>query len=39
MYLRQHLLNILKTNTQMFGSNSIKIKSINDWNNNNSKTK
>ena len=29
---RQYLLNIPKTNTQMFGSNSIKIKSINDWN-------
>ena len=29
---QQHLLNIPKTNTQMFGSNSIKIKSINDWN-------
>ena len=30
---QQYLLNIPKTNTQMFGSNSIKIKSINDWNN------
>ena len=29
---QQYLLNIPKTNTQMFGSNSIKIKSINDWN-------
>ena len=29
---QQCLLNIPKTNTQMFGSNSIKIKSINDWN-------
>ena len=29
---QQYLLNIPKTNTQMFGSNSRKIKSINDWN-------
>ena len=29
---QQYLLNIPKTNTQMFGSNSIKIKSINYWN-------
>ena len=29
---QQYLLNIPKTNTQMFGFNSIKIKSINDWN-------
>ena len=29
---QQYLLNIPKTNTRMFGSNSIKIKSINDWN-------
>ena len=29
---QQYLLNIPKTNTQMFGSNSIKIKSIKDWN-------
>ena len=29
---QQHLLNIPKTNTKMFGSNSIKIKSIKDWN-------
>ena len=29
---QQYLLNISKTNTQMFSSNSIKIKSINDWN-------
>ena len=29
---QQYLLNIPKTNTQMFGSNSTKIKSINDWN-------
>ena len=29
---QQYLLNIPKTNTQMFGSNSIKIKSINNWN-------
>ena len=29
---QQYLLNIPKTITQMFGSNSIKIKSINDWN-------
>ena len=29
---QQYLLNIPKTNTQMFGSNSIKIKSITDWN-------
>ena len=29
---QQYLLNIPKTNTQMFGCNSIKIKSINDWN-------
>ena len=29
---QQYLLNIPKTNTQMFGSNSIKIKLINDWN-------
>ena len=28
----QYLLNIPKTNTQMFGSNSIKTKSIKDWN-------
>ena len=30
--LKQYLLNIPKTNTQMFGSNSIKIKSTKDWN-------
>ena len=29
---QQYLLNITKTNNQMFGSNSIKIKLINDWN-------
>ena len=29
---QQYLLNIPKTNTQMFGSNSIKIKSTKDWN-------
>ena len=29
---QQYLLIIPKTNTQIFGSNSIKIKSINDWN-------
>ena len=29
---QQYLLNIPKTNTQMFGSNSTKIKSISDWN-------
>ena len=29
---QQYLLNIPKTNTQMFGCNSIKVKSINDWN-------
>ena len=29
---RQYLLNIPKTNTQMFDSNSIRIKSIKDWN-------
>ena len=29
---QQYLLNIPKTNTQMFGSNLIKIKSINNWN-------
>ena len=29
---QQYLLNTPKTNTQMFGSNSIKIKSIKDWN-------
>ena len=29
---QQYLLNIPKTNTQVFGSNSIKIKSINNWN-------
>ena len=29
---QQYLLNIPKTNTQMFNSNSIKIKSIKDWN-------
>ena len=29
---QQYLLNIPKTNTQMFGSNSIIIKSIKDWN-------
>ena len=29
---QQYLLNIPKTDTQMFGSNSIKIKSINNWN-------
>ena len=29
---QQYLLNIPKTNTQMSGSNSIKIKSMNDWN-------
>ena len=29
---QQYLLNIPKTNTQMFGSNSIKIKSITYWN-------
>ena len=29
---QQYLLNIPKTNTQMFGSNSIKIKSMKDWN-------
>ena len=29
---RGYLLNIPKTNTQMFGSNSIKTKSIKDWN-------
>ena len=29
---QQYLLNIPKTDTYMFGSNSIKIKSINDWN-------
>lgn len=28
----QHILNVPKLNTQMFGSNSLKIKSINDWN-------
>ena len=28
----QYLLNIPVTNTQMFGSNSIRIKSIKDWN-------
>ena len=32
MYLQQYLFNIPKTNTQIFGSNSIKIKAINDWN-------
>ena len=30
---QQHLLNAPKTNNQMFCYNSIKIKSINDWNN------
>ena len=30
--LQQYLLNIPETNTQMLGSNSIKIKSINNWN-------
>ena len=29
---QQYLFNIPKTDTQMFGSNSIKIKSIQDWN-------
>ena len=29
---QQYLLNIPKANTQMFGSNSIKIRSIKDWN-------
>ena len=29
---QQYLLNIPKSNTQMFGSNSIKTKSIKDWN-------
>ena len=29
---QQYLLNIPKTNAQMFGSSSIKIKSIKDWN-------
>ena len=29
---QQHLLNIPKTNTQMFGSSSIKIKSVKNWN-------
>ena len=29
---QQYLLNIPKINTQMFGSNSVKIKSIKDWN-------
>ena len=29
---QQYLLNIPKSNSQMFGSNSIKVKSINDWN-------
>ena len=29
---QQYLLNVPKINTQMFGSNSIKFKSINDWN-------
>ena len=29
---RQYLLNIPKTNTQMFDSNSIKTNSIKDWN-------
>ena len=29
---QQYLLDIPKINTQMFGSNSIKIKSIKDWN-------
>ena len=29
---QQYLLNIPKTNSQIFGSNSIKTKSINDWN-------
>ena len=29
---KQYLLNIPKTNALMFGSNSIKIKSIKDWN-------
>ena len=29
---QQYLLNVRKTNTQGFGSNSIKIKLINDWN-------
>ena len=29
---QQYLLNIPKTNTQMFGSNSIKIKLTNNWN-------
>ena len=30
--LQQNLLNIPEANTQMLGSNSIKIKSIKDWN-------
>ena len=30
--LQQYLLNIPKSKTQMFRSNSIKIKSIKDWN-------
>ena len=29
---RQYLLNVPESNTQMFGSNLIKIKLINDWN-------
>ena len=29
---QQYLLNIPKTNTQMFGSSSIKIKSVKNWN-------